>query len=81
MSKKALALADFNSYDGGGTQDLFLCWRRWYPNNLKIIGVPSVFCSHVKHNGKKIELREAYRETDGEYKGHLRTRIVDWIPI
>ena len=81
MSKKALALADFNGYDGGGTQDLFLCWRKWYPAGLKINGVPHIFCDHVKRNGDKIEHRIAYRETEGEYRGHMRTRVQEWVSI
>jgi hypothetical protein len=81
MSKKALALADFTGYDGHGTQDLHLCWQKWYPAGLKIIGVPAVFSDHVKRVGDKYEHRIAYRELEGEYRGHLRTHIKEWRPI
>jgi hypothetical protein len=89
LNKKALALADYSGYEGFGTQDLFLCWKRWHPANLKIACIPHVACDHVKH---KTELEKnkntnpyihyvAYHETDPNYLGHLRVRYQDWIPL
>ena len=81
MTKKALSLADFNGYDGGGTQDLFLCWKKWYPCGLKIIGVPYVYCDHVKRReDNKIEHLIAFRELDNEYRGHMRVKSQEFIP-
>jgi len=74
MSQRALALADFNGYNGGGTQDLFLCWHRWHPAGLRIACVPHIACDHVKRRGDKIEHLRAFHEADGEYRGHLRVR-------
>lgn len=86
LSKRALALAEFNGYDGAGTQDLFLCWRKWYPRGIKIIGVPEVWCDHIKKRSEgifadKFEHMIAYRETEGEMKGHMRIRAQEWIPL
>jgi hypothetical protein len=79
MSKRALALADFNGYDGGGTQDLFLCWHRWHPAGLRIACVPHVVCDHVKKEGDRAIHYVAYHEQSPEYRGHLRTRQIPWV--
>ena len=81
MSKKALALADFNGYDGGGTQDLFLCWHRWHPAGLRLACVPHVVCDHVKREGEEINHYRAYHEQDPVYRGHLRVRKQPWVPV
>jgi hypothetical protein len=64
---RALELADFIGYDGGGTEDLFVVWRRWAPAGLRIAVVTHCPCSHVIWQRKKVapdkitatELREA----------------------
>jgi len=83
MSEKALSLATFDGYDGRGTQDLFLCWNRWYLEGLRIACVPHVACDHVKidKETKKIIHFRAYHETEGEHRNHLRSKAQDWIPI
>lgn len=81
LSKKALAHADFTGYDGHGTQDLFLCWKRWYPASVRIACVPHIACDHVKRRGDKIEHLVAFHETDGEHRGHLRVRSQPWVMI
>jgi hypothetical protein len=86
MNRRAFQLASFEGYDGHGTQDLFLCWKKWYPAGIKLAVVPHVLCHHVKHkhdkNGKKLmnefELYEAYHETMEPATGHLRVRILPW---
>lgn len=80
LSKRALALADFCGYDGGGTQDLFLCWHRWHPAGLRIACVPHIACDHVKREGDKIIHHRAGHEQQGEHRGHLRARHQEWIP-
>jgi hypothetical protein len=79
LSKRALAHANFTGYEGKGTQDLFLCWHRWYPAGLKIACVPHIACDHIKRKPKDapdetpaIMHMRAFHETDGEYKNHLR---------
>jgi hypothetical protein len=81
LSAKALALATFEGYDGKGTQDLFLCWHRWYPAGLRIACIPHTAADHVKRDkdGKLVHHR-AYHETEGEYRGHLRVRQQPWMP-
>jgi hypothetical protein len=89
MSKKALAMANFVGYDGGGTQDLFLCWQRWHPAGLRIACVPHVVCDHVKKEKVKDAEGEkeciihyrAYHETDPSHRGHLRVRKQTWTPV
>ena len=81
LSKKALALADFMGYDGRGTQDLFLCWQRWHPATLRIAAVPHVLCDHIKRRGDKITHFRAYHEPTGEFKGHIRCRAQEFVPI
>lgn len=86
MSKKAFQLATFEGYEGQGSQDLFLCWKKWYPNGIKMAVVPHVLCHHIKHKrdakGNKLinefELYEAYHETSEPAVGHLRVRIQPW---
>lgn len=79
MSARALALADFCGYDGGGTQDLYLCWHRWHPAGLRLACVPHVACGHVKRQGDGIVHHIAYHEPQGECRGHLRVRSVPWM--
>jgi hypothetical protein len=87
LSAKALALATFEGYDGKGTQDLFLCWHRWYPAGLRIACIPHTAADHVKRRAKdapadapEIIHYRAYHETEGEYRGHLRVRQQTWMP-
>ena len=81
INKKALSLATFEGYELKGTQDLFLCWNRWHPSDIKMCVIPHILCSHVKRkvgeDGKRtdeIEIHEAYHELEGEYVGHIRWR-------
>lgn len=79
MNKRALSLADYQGYQGKGTQDLFLCWEKWHPAGLKIACVPHVVASHVKRvkDDKGNEVFEnliGYHEQQPEYKGHLRLK-------
>ena len=88
LSKKALALATFEGYTGEGTQDLYLCWRRWHPAGLRLCAITHTVCDHVKHeldkNGKhtgKYIHMEASHEQLGEYRGHLRCLSKPWVKI
>jgi len=79
LSAKALALAQFEGYDGKGTQDLFLCWKKWHPAGLRIACIPHCPCDHVKlHEGKLVHY-QSYHEIAPEQKDHLRVRSSDWI--
>ena len=85
MNREALALADFEGYEGKGTEDLFVCWNRWHPAGLRINVIPHCPCDHViwekKKGGDATQYTHivAYHEQRGEFRGHLRTRVVPWI--
>lgn len=88
LSKRALAHADFTGYEGKGTQDLFLCWNRWYPAGLKLACVPHIVCDHIKRkspeapaDAPEIIHYRAYHETDGEHRGHLRVRQQAFVQV
>lgn len=84
MNREALALADFEGYDGGGTEDLFVCWHRWHPAGLRLNAITHCPCDHViwqKKKGGEASVYThhiAYHEQEGEYRGHLRQRSVPW---
>lgn len=87
ISKRALALATFEGYDGQGTQDLYLCWRRWHPGGLRMAVSTHSICDHVKHEiveGKptgKLIHHQALHEQLGESAGHLRCQSKEWTEI
>jgi hypothetical protein len=77
MSQKAANLAHFDGYDGGGTQDLFLNWNRWYPAGLKFCCITHTICDHVvrdENSENGLTTLKAYHEEVGETRGHLRYR-------
>lgn len=86
LNAEALALADFEGYDGKGTEDLFVCWHRWYPAGLRLNVITHCPCDHVIWEKKKggdsgrYTHHIAYHETEGECRGHLRVRQVPWAP-
>jgi hypothetical protein len=86
MSQKALSLATFEGYDGRGTQDLFICWNKWYPAGVRIACVPHTVCDHVKRKSSQDTKEDpeiihyrAYHEDDERYRGHLRIKKQQWI--
>lgn len=84
LNAEALALATFDGYDGKGTEDLFICWRRWHPAGLRINAISHCPCDHViwekKKNGDATKYVHvvAYHEEQGELRGHLRTKRLPW---
>lgn len=86
LNHEALTLADFDGYDGKGTEDLFVCWHRWHPAGLRLNVITHCPCDHViwskKKNGDETEYTHhiSYHEQEGECRGHLRVRKVPWIP-
>jgi len=82
MNRRALSLAQFDGYDGSGTEDLYIVWKRWYRHGLKINVITHAPCDHVirdpKNKGKFI-LCQAYHESrDAECIGHLRIEPRPW---
>lgn len=79
MSKRAAALAQFDGYDGGGTQDLYLNWHKWHPEGLRLCCITHTVCDHVVRDDKAkggLTTLKSYHEPEGETKGHLRYRRV-----
>ncbi|MEZ5939770.1 MAG: hypothetical protein R3C18_00150 [Planctomycetaceae bacterium] len=80
LNRQALDLAYFDGYDGKGTEDMFIVWKRWHPAGLRLNVITHCPCDHViwekKKGGEegKYTLLETYHEGDGEYAGHLRIR-------
>jgi hypothetical protein len=87
MGPAALALANFEGYDGQGTEDLYVVWKRWWPAGLRINCIPHCPCDHViwakKKGGKDDEytLIQSLHETQGECIGHLRTSKHPWVEL
>lgn len=82
LSKRALAVASFEGYEGHGTQDLFLCWHKYYPDNIRIACITHTVCDHVKKqaDGKLVHLH-AFHEPAGEQAGHLRVIRKEWVEV
>ncbi len=84
MNREALGLANFEGYDGQGTEDLFVVWHRWWPAGLRINSILHCPCDHViwmkKKGGSPEEytLIRSYHEMHGDAIGHLRTRKQPW---
>ncbi len=89
MGKEALSLAIFDGYSGGGTEDLFVVWQKWWPAGIRIAAIPHCPCDHVVRGRKKGKQQnfdeflhvQAFHETQGECIGHLRRRVIPWRPI
>lgn len=87
LNAQALALAHFEGYEGKGTEDLYICWHRWYPAGLRLNVITHCPCDHVIWEKKKggdagtYTLHQSYHETQGETAGHLRTRTMPWRPL
>lgn len=84
MNREALSAANFDGYEGQGTEDLFIVWHRWFPAKLRINAIPHCPCDHVIWQKKKGGNPEeyihiiSYHEEHGDAVGHLRTRKVPW---
>lgn len=87
LNERALELAYFDGYEGKGTEDLYICWHRWFPAGLRINVITHCPCDHVIWEKKKggdagtYTLHQAYHETQGDTIGHLRTRQLPWRPM
>lgn len=86
MNEEALSLANFDGYEGHGTEDLYVVWKRWHPAGLRLNVITHCPCDHVIWEKKKggdagkYTLLNAYHEEAGEYRGHLRQRSTEWPP-
>jgi hypothetical protein len=83
LSKKALSLAHFDGYQGHGTQDLYIGWTFWKPNDINMCVTTHALCDHIiraRKEGTDEQLWDefihvqAYHEPEGECVGHIRQR-------
>ena len=83
MTQRAYMLCDWTGYEGEGTEDLYVIWRRWYPAGIRIGGVLHCPADHVirsrdpKEKGKLIHIVTGH-ETEGEMVHHLRKQYRPW---
>lgn len=86
MNYEALSLCNFKDYTGEGTEDLFICWKRWHPAGLRINAITHCLCDHVIWTRKSDEtkneylLLKSYHEPAGECIGHVRHKEIPWTP-
>ena len=82
MNKEALGLCDWTGYDGRGTEDLYINFRRWHPANILIACIPHCPCDHVVRKSKNKTGEYVHivtgHETSGECQGHLRQWHIPW---
>jgi len=81
MSKKAAALCDWSGYDGGGTEDLYVIWNRWYQYSLNIANIAHCPSDHVvrdRGDNKKYIHIQTFHEEEGEHIWHLRQTPRPW---
>lgn len=83
FGKTALKCMDFTGYDGGGTQDLFIAFRKLKPNGINLCVIPHCLSHHVVRrkdaDGNPIyKLLYMYHEPGGEFIGHIRHRELPW---
>jgi hypothetical protein len=86
MNRRALELAQFEGYDGSGTEDLYVVWKKWHRQGLRINAIPHVPCDHVirnpdlsKRDKTPFILCQAFHEqNDKECVGHLRIEPRPW---
>lgn len=81
MNRQALALCDWTGYDGRGTEDLFINFKRWHPAGLKLACIPHCPCDHVVRHptrpGEYVHIMTGHAD-DEECAGHLRQWPVPW---
>lgn len=82
MNKRALSLAQFDGYDGSGTEDLYIVWKRWHRVGIRLNVIPHSPCDHVIRDPKRSEkfiLCQSFHESkDQECVGHLRIEQRPW---
>jgi hypothetical protein len=85
MNKDALEIADFADYFGGGTQDLFLCWRRWKPAGMHLCVISHCLADHIirskdQQGNFQYTYVRSFHEQMGECVGHIRHERLPWNP-
>lgn len=82
MGRNALALAQFDGYDGSGTEDLYVVFKRWHRSGLRINTLPHLPADHVIRDpdkkGSYILLQAHHENRHPECTGHLRLERRPW---
>jgi hypothetical protein len=81
MNQRALSLCDFAGYDGKGTEDLYINFRRWHPAGIRMAAIPHCPCDHVIRDPEDREkhiLVATGHADDEEHSGHLRQWRMPW---
>jgi hypothetical protein len=81
LSKKALSLAQFEGYEGGGTEDLYVIRKKWARNGIRMCAITHCVCDHVIRvkDSKEFILLQCYHESNNqECLGHLRVDRRPW---
>lgn len=79
MTARALDECDFTGYEGGGTEDIFVCFNRWHQVDIRIGAALHEPAFHVsrrsdgRHYASFVRFVTDADETKGECVGHLRT--------
>ncbi len=83
MGRHALALCDFSGYDGRGTEDLYINFRKWYPAGIRMACIPHCPCDHVIRDPadktKRVLIATGHAD-DEWHSGHLRQWRLPWNP-
>lgn len=89
IKKKALNYINFHGYECKGTEDLYIIWNKWFPNNIKMAAILHCPADHVIRKRHKPNMKPSefngysyiltYHEPDGECEGHLRQSHKEFI--
>lgn len=81
MGREALSLCDWTGYEGRGTEDLYINFRKWHPAGIRMACIPHCPCDHVirdpKDATKHILIATGHAD-DPEHVGHLRQWRLEW---
>lgn len=83
LNEQAIRYADWESFDGGGTEDLWCIWRHWHQRGLRICALPHCACDHVvrdREKGGPMVHQMPQFATDPEHRGHLRSEPRPYYP-
>ena len=81
IKRKPLSLATFESYDGKGTEDVFVISKKWRRNGIRMCCLPHCPADHVirgKSPGEYILLQTYHETVNAECVGHLRYERRPW---
>lgn len=84
LTRKALALTDFQGYDGRGTEDLYVIFYKWYQSHLRIAAISHSICDHIcrkKDGSGGYFMVQGFFDISEDFEGHLRQKHIDYKPM